>query len=305
MPFTEHRYLSRDGLSLNYRSYGGGHKTVLCLPGLTRNCRDFEDLAPHLADRFRVLTPDLRGRGRSDRDPNWRNYHPGTYVRDLWRLLDQLSIDRVSIIGTSLGGLLANVMAAQRPQRIRAIVLNDIGPEVAPEGARRIAAYVGHLPAVRSWKQAAEQARAINSAALPDQSDELWLRFAQRSYRENENGIPELDSDPMIGAALARSLKAVAFLGWLRRVGIKRKIAGVYIDPWDSFRAVTMPCLVLRGELSDILSQSTLERMQGLKPDLETVQVPGRGHAPLLDEPEALAAIDRFLDQHRPHQNGS
>ena len=297
MAFTKHRYLTIDGLSLNYRSYGAGHETILCLPGLTRNCRDFEDLAPHLADRYRVLTPDLRGRGRSDRDPNWRNYHPGTYVRDLWRLLDKLSIERVSIIGTSLGGLLANIMAAQSPQRIRAIVLNDIGPEVSPEGAQRIGSYVGRLSAVNNWEEAAEQAKTINSIALPDQSNDFWHRFARRSYRENENGIPQLDSDPMIGKAMVSSIKAAALVGWFRRLHLIRKVAGVYIDPWDSFRAVTMPCLVLRGEFSDVLSPTSLAQMQRIKPDLETIQVAGRGHTPLLDEPEALAAIDQFLKQ--------
>jgi pimeloyl-ACP methyl ester carboxylesterase len=299
MTYSEHQYRSHDGLLLYYRSYGSGQDVLLCLPGLTRNCRDFEDLAPHLAKRYRVLTPDLRGRGRSDRDPTWRNYHQGNYARDLWCLLDGLSIERFSIIGTSLGGLLANVMAAQQAHRIRSVVLNDIGPEIAPEGAQRIASHVGKLAAVSHWEEAAAQAKLINSIALPDQPDDVWLRIAKRSYRENEQGIPILDSDPMIGAALARQIKAAGLLGWLRRLHLLRKIAGVNIDPWDSFRALSMPCLVLRGETSDILSQTTLDKMKSIKSDLEAIEVTGRGHTPLLDEPEALAAIDRFLDQHR------
>jgi len=124
---------------------------VLCLAGLTRNSRDFERLAPHLQRERRVLAADLRGRGRSARDPNWRNYQPGVYLADLAALLDDARVARLAIVGTSLGGLLAMMLGAREPKRIAGIVLNDIGPEIDPIGRARIATYVGRSPPVRNW----------------------------------------------------------------------------------------------------------------------------------------------------------
>src|SRR5581483_5707050 len=157
-PFREVSYASGDGLRLYARVYeqaGIGAPAVLCLPGLTRNSRDFEVLAPHLARRYRVLCPDLRGRGRSERDPNWQNYHPGTYLTDILALLKTLSAARVAIIGTSLGGLLAMMLAASKQDVVGGIVLNDIGPEIDPAGLERIRGYAGQLPPVHSWAEAA------------------------------------------------------------------------------------------------------------------------------------------------------
>ena len=278
--FREQHWTSPDGLELYTRVYDAAlavAPTVLCLPGLTRNSRDFEALAPHLAARYRVICPDLRGRGRSARDPQWRNYHPGTYVRDVQALLDALGLDRVAIIGTSLGGLLAMLLAVRLPQRISGIVVNDIGPEADPRGIERIRGYAGALPPVHTWDEAIAQYRQVNARAWPGLTDEQWGIVTRRSYREDVSGVPVLDFDPMIGEAI-------------------RSAPAVPADLWPVFaqlRALAM--LVIRGELSDILSPEILERMRREKPDLESLTVPGRGHAPLLDEPEALGAIDRFL----------
>jgi pimeloyl-ACP methyl ester carboxylesterase len=145
MSFSEKFYRSRDGLQLYYRDYAGdaGKVPVLCLHGLTRNSRDFAALAAHIAPTRRVIVPDHRGRGRSQYDPHWLNYHPGTYVDDMWTLLQELSIERVIVVGTSLGGLMATLMAAMRPQMLAGVVLNDIGPEIDPTGAARIQSYAG------------------------------------------------------------------------------------------------------------------------------------------------------------------
>ena len=280
--YAERYYESADGLRLHYRDYrpDRGGTPVLCLPGLTRNCRDFEDLAPHLAGRRRVLAPDLRGRGLSEYDPEWRNYHPGTYVGDVIRLLDTADIERVILIGTSLGGLIAMALAARDQQRLAAVVMNDIGPEVAAEGLARIQAYTGKLPPVSSWDEAAAQAKAIYGEWLPGLSDADWRRLARRGFREGADGTPELDMDPNIGRAV-------------REVGPQRG------DPWALFDALgDLPVLVLRGALSDILSQDILDRMHARKPDLESLEVADRGHVPLLDEPDALDAIDRFVDRY-------
>jgi len=280
--FVEHEVTLRDGVRMYCREYGAANSArpaVLCLPGLTRNCRDFEPLARALAGEWRVLTPDLRGRGRSGYDPVWRNYEPLTYAADVLELLGALATPRVALVGTSLGGLIAMLLAATRPAVLAGVVLNDVGPELDPTGLARIATYVGKLPPVANWDAAAEQARFVNGAALPDFGAEDWLRFAHAIYREDATGRPVLDMDPRIGDAM------------------RAAPAGAAPDLWPLFGALTgMPTLVIRGEISDLLSAATLGRMAQVKPDLQTLVVPNRGHAPTLDEPACRAAIRGFLE---------
>ena len=272
---------SPDGLRLYYREYPAGDTSrlpVVCLPGLTRNSRDFESLALRMqrAGR-RVLTPDLRGRGRSQFDPNWANYHPGTYLGDVEALQAAAGAGRMVVVGTSLGGILAMLIAATRPAAIAGAVLNDVGPEIAPEGLQRISQYVGRAAPVANWEAAAAQTRAIYELALPDLTDEDWLAYARRSYVEADGQL-RLAMDPMIGEA------------------VRAAPAGAAPDLWPAFGALApLPVLALRGEFSDILSEGTFERMGREKPDLQRVTVRRRGHVPLLDEPECVDAIDEFL----------
>jgi len=296
MNFSEHRYTSFDGLSLYYRVYGHGDDVVLCLPGLTRNCRDFEALATHLADTYRVVTPDLRGRGESDWDPNWKQYLPPTYVKDVWTLLDRIKVPRCTVIGTSLGGLMGMIMADQQPDRLRGLVLNDVGPEVAPEALARIAEYVGTTPPQADWDAAATMAKKNYAIAYPDADDAFWMAQARAAWRERNDGRVEPAHDPAIGDALRHALKSARLLGILKKFGLRR-LKGINLDPWDNFRQVTMPCLLLRGELSDVITPATVERMGELHPGLEVVEVPRRGHVPLLDEPEVLSVIEDFLSR--------
>jgi|OpeIllAssembly_1097287.scaffolds.fasta_scaffold15735_2 pimeloyl-ACP methyl ester carboxylesterase len=272
---------SSDGLTLYYRDYPApesGRLPLMCLPGLTRNSRDFEALALWLQrGGRRVLTPDLRGRGRSQYDPNWSNYHPGTYLGDLERLQAAAAAERVIVIGTSLGGILAMLIAATRPAAIVGAVLNDVGPEIAPEGLQRIAQYVGRHAPVRNWEEAIAQAQSTYGLALPDLTLADWQALARRSYIEVD-GVPRLDMDPMIGDA------------------VRAAPAGAAPDLWPVYAALApLPVLALRGALSDVLSEATFERMAREKPDLRRLSVARRGHPPLLDEPECLAAIDEFL----------
>ena len=273
-------FTSADGLRLYYRDYPAaesGRLPVLCLPGLTRNCRDFEDTALRLQRTRRVLSPDLRGRGRSQHDPNFMNYHPGTYLGDLARLLADAGVGRVILFGTSLGGILSMLIAATTPRLPAAVILNDIGPEVAPEGLSRIAGYVGKHRPVGSWPEAAAQMRSMYGVAMPDAGDADWLAFARRSYTEL-NGVPVLDVDPGVGEA------------------VRAAPAGAAPDLWPVFAAlVPLPTLAIRGELSDVLSQATFDRMLREKPDLQRLTVARRGHPPLLDEPECVAAFEAFL----------
>lgn len=281
MSEQEKYYQSTDGLNLFYRDFGSQHDgtPVICLPGLTRNSRDFEDLAVHIARSRRVLCPDFRGRGFSDHDPDWRNYHPATYVKDVWTLLDEIGIDRVIVVGTSLGGLCAMAMAASHAERVAGVVMNDIGPEIDPAGIERIQSYTGKQPPVTSWDEAVRQTRDTYGDWLPGLSDEFWARFVRRSYREDENGVPQLDMDENIGTAV-------------------RKIGPQKGDPWQMFDALAgLPVTVLHGVMSDILTEDITHKMKARLPHLNVVHVANRGHAPLLDEPECVAAVDEMLEK--------
>jgi pimeloyl-ACP methyl ester carboxylesterase len=277
---AEYWFDSHDGLRLYSRVYASAAAdaaVVLCLHGLMRNSRDFGELAAHLAARHRVIVPDMRGRGLSARDPNFNNYQIPVYLQDVLTLLAGLGAARVTIIGTSMGGLMAMLLAATQPKLVSRIVLNDVGPEVDPRGLERIRGYAGRAAPVRSWAEAAAQVRADYGAAWPDLSDARWDEIARLSYRANAQGVPEVDADPLIREPLRDTSRAAP-------------------DLWPLWGALArVPILAIRGAHSDVLSAATLQRMQRGKPDLEVLTVANRGHAPLLDEPECVPAIDRLL----------
>ena len=280
MAAAEYWFDSQDGLRLFSRVYAApaaAAPAVLCLHGLTRNGRDFEDLAARLAARYRVIVPDVRGRGFSARDPNFNNYQIPVYLADLQRLLAGLGAARVTIIGTSMGGLMGMVLAATQPALVAGLVLNDAGPEVDPAGLARIRGYVGKVPAVRDWAGAVAQVRAVYGSAWPGLDDARWERIARASYRLDAQGVPQPDSDPLISEPLKDTAKAAPDLWPL----------------WGALAKVRI--LAIRGAHSDILSAATLARMQREKPDLKVLTVANRGHVPLLDEPECLAPLDEFL----------
>lgn len=297
MSFSEHRYTTGDGLSLYYRDYGNtdSRDTVLCLPGLTRNSRDFHELALRLARRYRVICADPRGRGMSDRDPDWRNYTIATYMPDVNRLMDVAGVARAIFVGTSMGGLISMTMAYQRPECVRAIILNDIGPDADKAGIKRILRYVGRRAPVDSWDEAVAQLSNTYAIALPGRPREFWEDRVHLSYREGADGRPELDMDLRIGDTIRRSMRFLAFLKLLRALRLVRHVQGIPIDAWDSFRTVKVPCMVMRGELSDILSEAIVERMKVVKPDLQVATIPGIGHSPYIEGPEMFGAIDAFL----------
>jgi pimeloyl-ACP methyl ester carboxylesterase len=280
---SDYFFTSADGLRLycgRYAAQRAGGVPVLCLPGLTRNSRDFAELAGHLCERYEVLAADLRGRGRSAWDPDPYHYQLPTYVQDTWSLLESCQLQRVVVVGTSLGALIGMAMAALQPGRIAGVVLNDAGPEVDPVGVRRIAGYAGKLPPVTSWAEAAAQARSVYGAALPGLNDQQWLDFARQGYRENPQGVPVPDVDPRVADAFKTMPTAPP-------------------DMWPLYaQSRAVPMLVIRGALSDLLSAATVARMAREKPDLQRLSVANRGHTPLLNEPECLAAIDAFLATH-------
>jgi pimeloyl-ACP methyl ester carboxylesterase len=283
--YEEFNWQSHDGLRLYSRVYPGPKAcapTVLCLHGLTRNSRDFEDLAPHLERRYRVIAPDLRGRGFSARDPQIQNYQPAVYVQDIVALLDRVDAPRAAVIGTSLGGMLAMMLGFGQPGRIAGMVLNDVGPEIDPVGVERIKQYAGRLPPAGSWSVAVAQTRHMFGDAWPDLSEDRWQALARRGFSANAAGIVEVDADPGIGAALRAAPAAAPDLWPL----------------WQALRGI--PTLAIRGARSDILSAAVFARMKRENPGLEQLEVANRGHVPLLDEPECIAALDGFLSRILP-----
>ncbi|GAB5413819.1 MAG: alpha/beta hydrolase [Congregibacter sp.] len=282
--FEDYFYQSRDGLRLYARDYPGPENSellpVLCMHGLTRNSADFAFIADHMAKTRRVISVDQRGRGRSEYDPVIENYTPATYVGDMFTLLDLLALDRLILMGTSMGGLMSMLMVSMQPGRFAAAVINDIGPDLDPRGLDRIKSYVGKGHDVRTWPDAVAQTREINEVAFPNYSDEEWLRFTRGLYRERD-GIPQLAYDP----ALAKPM-------------LDPDSEAVPPDLWPLFENLgKLPLLVVRGALSDILAMDCVEKMQALAEEMRFINVQDRGHAPMLDEPEVVDAIDQFLSE--------
>ena len=278
----EDRYwTSRDGLKLHYRDYAGmtDRPPLLMLHGLTRNSRDFENVAARYAGNWRVIAVDFRGRGKSDRDPNSAQYMPAIYAGDVLQLLDELGIGEAVFLGTSLGGLVTMIVAAVAPDRIAGVLLNDVGPELDLSGIDRIKTYVGKPVVFRDWDEAADRLQERTGDVHPRYGRAEWLRFARRICRQADQGV-EFDYD----MAIADPFNAGN--------------TGEVPDGWPYYRALAgRPILVLRGETSDLLSDAAAERMATEIPDVEVVIVPNVGHAPDLDEPEAVEAIDRLLER--------
>ena len=274
-------WTSGDGLTLRYRDYPGraDRPPVLCIPGLTRNCRDFEPLAEALAGEWRVLCADLRGRGMSDYAKDPASYQPGQYAADILGLLDHLALPRVVAVGTSLGGIVIMLLAMMAPDRLAAAVLNDVGPEIEAAGLARIRGYVGQGRSFPTWMHAARGLREQSGAAYPGFELADWLRLAKRLMAVGPGGRIAFDYDMKIAGPFQAP-----------------EGAAPAVDMWPALRALAgRPVLALRGELSDILSAATLERMAGEVPGLEAVTVPRTGHAPTLEEPAAHEAITRLL----------
>jgi pimeloyl-ACP methyl ester carboxylesterase len=278
MNYIDVFYPSDDGLRLYARDYPAPHagaRTLLCLPGLTRNSKDFAPLAESLNARYRVICPDQRGRGRSARDPDPARYRLDRYAQDMKTLLDLLNVQDVVLVGTSLGGLMSMMLMATDTTRFRAAIINDIGPEIDPVGMARIASYVGKTAPPRDWREAIDQTAFINGVAFPDFTRGDWASMARDLYVQ-EGATPILDYDPGIALGVASGAVSASL--------------------WPLFdMIVPRPMLVIRGEHSDILSAETVSAMRKRLPDIRDATIPKRGHAPTLMEPESRQAIDAFL----------
>jgi len=280
--YREGSFHAQDGLRLAYRDYGDPRSAktpLLCLTGLTRNAKDFHDFAMRHAGTRRVLCPDYRGRGRSAYDPDPANYQAPVYLNDIQHLLAVAHVQKVVILGTSLGGILAMAMTVAAPTMLAGVILNDIGPEVSESGRQRIADYVGRGVNVPDYPAAVAAWRSTYAAAYPNLTEDGWLKIAKASFTADEQrGGLRLDYDLNIGQALREQAKTPL------------------PDLWPLFRGLRhLPVLALRGTLSDVLTADTFVRMKREHAGLIQVTVPGVGHIPMLDEPEAQTAIDEFL----------
>ncbi len=281
--WSDHYWWSSDGVRLHARVYAGPEGSesappILCMPGLARNVRDFEDLAPHVAQYRKVIVIEFRGRGESAFAKDPMTYVPLTYVQDVVAMLDELAIERFAAIGTSLGGLVAMLLAAALPGRIVGAVLNDVGPELQTAGLERIRDYIGAGGSQPTWMHAARAFAELNGAVYPGYEIHDWLRLTKRTHRLTAEGRIVTDYDKQIAAPL--------------------RVPGggdAAMDLWPVYRALgDVPLLILRGELSDILARSAGEKMVAELPRARLVEVPGVGHAPTMDEAEARAAIDAW-----------
>ncbi len=273
MPF----FTTSDNRRIYYEDNGTG-APVLCLAGLTRNGRDFSFLAPHISD-YRMITMDYRGRGRSDHDPDHTNYNIQREALDAIELLDHLALNRVVILGTSRGGLIAMALAISHRHRLAGVILNDVGPVIEPAGIAKIMEYVGKPPVSRTLDQAARQLKQAMDPHFPGVPLSIWQRQAEFQY-EDQGGHLSLRYDPALRTAL-----------------IEQAAAGVVPDLWPLFEALRdLPVGVIRGANSDILGRETLAQMQTRHPGLSVAEVPDRGHVPFLDEPTSLTVIRKILD---------
>ena len=265
-------FVAADGCALAYRDEGEG-VPLLCLAGLTRTMADFDYLIPHLPP-CRILRMDYRGRGNSDRTG------PATYTiqqesRDALALLDHLGVARAAIIGTSRGGLIGMLIGAVARDRLLGLCLNDVGPVIARQGLMRIADYVGRNPAGGTY--AGFAARLAKSPGFDGVPHSRWLEEARKLSVETPDGLG-LRYDPLLREAFLAGLDAPP------------------VDLWPMFGALTgLPLALIRGANSDLLTSDTAAEMRRRRPDMAFAEVPGRGHIPFLDEPEAVTLIRDFL----------
>lgn len=273
-------WTTSDGLRLHYRDYPGGEgrPPILCIPGLTRNARDFEGVAERLKGDWRLICVELRGRGQSDPARDAMTYLPPVYWQDMEALIAALELKRFVLFGTSLGGLITMLLAMADSKRIAGALLNDIGPAIETGGLDHIRSYVGRSQSWPTWLHAARSLREAQSDRYPDWDIARWLVYAKRLCRLTPGGRIMFDYDMRIAEPFRAPGGDTGFDLWTAFAGLK----GV-------------PSLVVHGELSDLLSRETVERMLAENPAMEAATVPRVGHAPTLDEPAAAAAIDRLL----------
>jgi pimeloyl-ACP methyl ester carboxylesterase len=283
--YSEIAFISDDGLRLYARDYAGAsglaRLPVICIHGLTRNASDFDEVAPWIAQQGRrVLAVDVRGRGNSAYDSNPAHYALPVYAADVVKLMRDLGIARAVFVGTSMGGLITMTLALRHLDLIAAAVLNDVGPLLSPRGLARIAGYAGKGEVLRSWDDAAAYLRSINQVAFPDYGQADWDKWARRAFVESAPGVLAMRYDANIGLAIRAG--AVKTSSMMANFAFKRL-------------ARRRPTLLVRGALSDLVEDDQVARMRAMAPQLAYAEIDNVGHAPMLMEPQAQAALREFL----------
>jgi len=274
-------FRSADGLALYGRDYPAESNStpLLCLCGLTRNMRDFEPLAQWLGGSRRLIMMDYRGRGRSAYAENSATYRPDVELADALSLLDQLDISRVSVIGTSRGGIIAMLMAAKFSHRLKSVLLNDVGPVIERASLLRIASYLGKAVSFGNWGEAVAALKESNPG-FDTLSDDEWIDFAKRVFIQKDGRIRN-DYDLRLAETFPKP------------EDIEKSDVP---DLWPLFDTlIPLPVTVLRGEHSDLLSAATVAEMKRRHPRLFAYTIKDRGHVPFLDEPDAKAAVQDWL----------
>ncbi len=269
------KFITLSGLKLHYLDHGTeGKPPLICIHGLTGNAHNFDALAPQLSGAYHVRSIDVRGRG----DSGWTagtEYTPQNYATDLAGILDDLKIDRVTLIGTSMGGMISMLFAGGYPHRVAKLIVNDIGPDIDPAGLARISSYVGESPTEFNNLQEVAAYYQANYPAMRRIPEAVLVEQVKWSVKPADDGKLTWKMDPQIRKPLRTAARP--------------------LDMWVPFARIEAPMLVIRGAESDILAPRTVERMKSVVRHVESVEVPGVGHAPSLMEPESLAAIRKFL----------
>lgn len=288
--WSEITFTSQDGLKLcarHYRAEDVSAETLplLCLPGLTRNAKDFHLLAEHLSRKSSaprdVYCVDYRGRGKSEHDANWENYSPYIEMLDVLDFMSVAEVHKAAIFGTSRGGIIAMLMGVTRPGVMGPVIFNDIGPVIEARGLARIIGYVGRTPAPETWDDAALIVKDMSARFFTEVKDEDWLEIARQWFMED-------DGQPVTGYD-------VNLANTLSQVDLSQPIP----EMWEQFDTLKhLPALVLRGELSDLLSEQTVEAMEQRHPNLRSYVVEDEGHPPLLRDLRTIRLIDGFLQEH-------
>jgi pimeloyl-ACP methyl ester carboxylesterase len=284
--FTGCHVTAPDGLRLLVRRYGAPSARrlpIVCLPGLTRNGSDFHELATALtadaAQSRLILTIDARGRGGSDYDRNPANYDFPVELADVLAVITALEVGPAIFLGTSRGGILSMLMGVARPAALAGVILNDIGPVIEAKGLVRLKGYVGKMPVPRSFEEGAEILRRLGDAQFTTMTAEQWLGQARRTWKDANGGLV-LDYDARLSETLAN-------------VGVERPLPPPLWGQFDSLAHI--PLMVVRGSNSDILSSATIDAMRARRLDIDLIEVPDQGHAPLLAEPDVIARIAAFV----------